>query len=191
MERVELNGADIEYDVRGSGAPVVFIHGAILSDGFVPVIEQTGIAENFQIVHYRRRGYAGSSRALAGMTMQGWAGDCIALSHVAGHSFGAGIALQMAIDAPGRVRKLALLEPPLLSLVPSGEQFTEWAASVGEIYDSGDRTAATDMVLAGAYGRDYRRFTDGALPAGAFERAVSASSWLAEVSLRSTVFGDI
>ena len=64
MERVQLNGADIEYDVRGSGAPVVFIHGAILSDGFVPVIEQTGIAENFQIVHYRRRGYAGSSRAV-------------------------------------------------------------------------------------------------------------------------------
>ena len=87
----------------------------------MPVIGQTGIAENFQIVHYRRRGYAGSSRALAGMTMQEWAGDCIALlnhmgiasAHVAGHSFGAGIALQMAIDAPGRVRKLALLEPPL------------------------------------------------------------------------------
>jgi pimeloyl-ACP methyl ester carboxylesterase len=61
------------------------------------------------------------------MTMQGWAGDCIALlnhlgiasAHAAGHSYGAGIALQMAIDAPGRVRKLALLEPPLLSLVPS------------------------------------------------------------------------
>ncbi len=111
MERVRLNGADIEFDVRGSGAPAVFIHGAILSDGFVPVIEQTGIAENFQIVHYRRRGYAGSSRAVAGMTMQGWAGDCIALlnhlgiasAHVAGHSFGAGIALQMAIDAPWHI----------------------------------------------------------------------------------------
>jgi len=181
MERVQLNGADIEYEVRGSGAPVVFIHGSILSDGFVPVIEQTGIAENFQIVHYRRRGYAGSSRAVAGMTMQGWADDCIALlnhlgiasAHVAGHSFGAGIALQMAIDAPGRVRKLALLEPPLLSLVPSGGQFTEWVASVREIYDSGDKTAAMDMVLAGAYGQDYRRFTDVALPAGAFDRAVS------------------
>jgi pimeloyl-ACP methyl ester carboxylesterase len=181
MERVQLNGTDIEYEVRGSGAPMVFIHGAALSDGFVPVIEQPGIVENFQIVHYRRRGYAGSSRAPAGMTMQGWADDCVALlnhlgiasAHVAGHSFGAGIALQMAIDAPGRVRKLALLEPPLLSLVPSGEQFTEWAASVGEIYDSGDRTAATDMVLAGAYGQDYRRFTDGVLLAGAFDRAVS------------------
>jgi pimeloyl-ACP methyl ester carboxylesterase len=180
MERVQLNGADVEYDVRGSGAPVVFIHGSILSDGFVPVIEQTGIAENFQIVHYRRRGYAGSSRAVAGMTMQGWAGDCVALlnhlgiasAHVAGHSFGASIALQMAIDAPGRVRKLALLEPPLLSLVPSGGQFTEWAASVCKIYDSGDKTAAMDMVLAGAYGQDYRRFTDVALP-GALDRAVS------------------
>jgi pimeloyl-ACP methyl ester carboxylesterase len=166
MERVQLNGADIEYDVRGSGAPVVFIHGAILSDGFVPVIEQAGIAENFQIVHYRRRGYARSSRAVAGMKMQGWAGDCIALlnhlgiasAHVAGHSFGAGIALQMAIDAPGRVRKLALLEPPLGSLVPSGAQFTEWVASVREIYDSGDKTAATDIALAGVYGQDYRRF---------------------------------
>ena len=76
MERVQLNGADIEYEVRGSGAPVVFIHGSIQSDGFVPVIEQTGIAENFQIVHYRRRGYAGSSRALAGMTMLVTASRC-------------------------------------------------------------------------------------------------------------------
>ena len=76
MERVQLNGADVEYEVRGSGAPVVFIHGSILSDGFVPVIQQIGIAENFQIVHYRRRGYASSSRAVSGMTMQGWAGDC-------------------------------------------------------------------------------------------------------------------
>jgi pimeloyl-ACP methyl ester carboxylesterase len=79
----------------------------------------------------------------------------------------------MAIDAPGRVRKLALLEPPLLSLVPSGGSFAEWAESVREIYESGDKPAATDIVLAGAYGQDYRRFTDAALPAGSFDRAVS------------------
>jgi hypothetical protein len=48
MERVQLNGADIEHDVRGSGAPVVFIYGAILSDGFVPVIEQTGTRRIFR-----------------------------------------------------------------------------------------------------------------------------------------------
>jgi pimeloyl-ACP methyl ester carboxylesterase len=199
MERVQLNGADIEYDVRGSGEPVVFIHGAILSDGFLPVIKQTGIEENFRIVNYRRRGYAGSSRAPSGMTIQGWAGDCIALlkhlgiasAHVAGHSFGAAIALQMAIDAPDRVRKLALLEPPLLSLVASGWPFAEWAASVREIYDSGDKTAATDIVLAGAYGQDYRRFTDGALPAGAFDRAVSDIDTYFQVELGAMQSWDI
>jgi pimeloyl-ACP methyl ester carboxylesterase len=181
MERVQLNGADIQYEVRGSGPPVIFIHGAILSDGFVPVIAQSAIAANFQVVHYRRRGYAGSSRASSGMTMQGWADDCIALlnhlgiasAHVVGHSFGACVALQMAIDAPGRVRKLALLEPPLGSLVPSGGQFAEWVATVREIYDSGDKTAAMDISLAGAYGQDYRRFTASALPVGSFDRAVS------------------
>jgi pimeloyl-ACP methyl ester carboxylesterase len=181
MQRVRLNGSDVEYEVRGSGTPVVFIHGAILSDGFVPVIEQPGIAENFQIVHYRRRGYAGSSNAPAGMTMQGWAGDCIALldhlgiasAHVAGHSFGACVALQMAIDAPDRVRKLALLEPPLGSLVPSGAQFGEWVATVREIYESGDKTRAMDFSLAGAYGQDYRRFSEAAMPAGSFDRAAS------------------
>ncbi|RKU00169.1 hypothetical protein C7H84_27280 [Burkholderia sp. Nafp2/4-1b] len=199
MERVKLNGADVEYDVRGSGAPVVFIHGAILSDGFVPVIEQAGIAENFRIVHYRRRGYAGSSRAVAGMSMQEWAGDCIALldhlgiasAHVAGHSFGAGIALQMAIDAPSRVRTLALLEPPLGALVPSAEQFAEWTTTVREIYDSGDKAAAADMVLAGAYGQDYRRFTDGALPAGAFDRAVSDIDTYFQVELGAMLRWDI
>ena len=41
MERLQLNDADIEYEARGSGEAVVFIHGAVLSDGFVPVIEQT------------------------------------------------------------------------------------------------------------------------------------------------------
>src|SRR5262249_19042228 len=59
------------------------------------------------------------------------------------------------------------------SLVPSGGQFTEWVTAVREIYDSGDKAAAMDMSLAGAYGQDYRRITDGALPVGAFDRAVS------------------
>jgi len=70
------------------------------------------------------------------------------------------------------VRKLALLEPPLGSLVPAGEQLAQWMAPVREVYDLGDKTAATDMILAGTYGQDYRRFTDSALPVGAFDRAV-------------------
>ena len=44
MKRVQLNGADIEYEVRGSGAPVVFIHGAPMinpgpEDKIYPVVK--------------------------------------------------------------------------------------------------------------------------------------------------------
>jgi pimeloyl-ACP methyl ester carboxylesterase len=81
------------------------------------------------------------------------------------------------------VRKLALLEPPLGSLVPSGEQFAEWMAPVREIYESGDKTAAMDVILAGTYGQDYRRFTDRALPARAFDRAVSDVDTFFQVEL--------
>ena len=35
MQRVNVNSADIEYEVQGSGEPVVLIHGQILADAFL------------------------------------------------------------------------------------------------------------------------------------------------------------
>ena len=34
MQRVNVNSADIEYEVQGSGEPVVLIHGSILAERF-------------------------------------------------------------------------------------------------------------------------------------------------------------
>jgi pimeloyl-ACP methyl ester carboxylesterase len=76
-------------------------------------------------------------------------------------------------------------------LVPSGGQFTEWVASVRKIYDSGDKTAAMDTVLAGAYGQDYRRFIDVALPTGAFDRAVSDIDTYFQVELGAMLHWNI
>ena len=85
---------------------------------------------------------------------------------MAGHSFGAGIAFADGDRCPRQSAEAGFAgTAALLSLVPSRGQFTEWVASVREIYDSGDKTAAIDMVLAGAYGQDYRR-SEVALPAG-------------------------
>ena len=47
-------------------------------------------------------------------------------AHVAGHSTGAAIALQLATDGPDIVHMLALLEPPLTG-VPSAGAFFEKA----------------------------------------------------------------
>ena len=65
----------------------------------------------------------------------------IARAHVVGHSSGAAVAAQLALDEPDRVATLVLLELSLLS-VPSGEAFLEAAAPVFDAYASGDHEGA-------------------------------------------------
>ena len=69
MQRVNVNSADIEYEVQGSGEPVVLIHGAILADAFYSLRAEPCIANNFRVIAYHRRGFAGSSRASAPFTI--------------------------------------------------------------------------------------------------------------------------
>ena len=62
-------------------------------------------------------------------------------AHVAGHSSGADIALQLALDCPELVHTLTLLEPPLLG-VPSAGAFFEKAGPALAAYGSGERERA-------------------------------------------------
>src|SRR5680860_919067 len=59
--RVSLPDADLEVKIRGSGEPVVLIQTALTADEFLPVARQPEIRDNFQVLLYHRRGYAGSS----------------------------------------------------------------------------------------------------------------------------------
>jgi hypothetical protein len=36
MQRVNLDGVDLEYDVQGSGEPLLLIYGSIVADAFFP-----------------------------------------------------------------------------------------------------------------------------------------------------------
>jgi hypothetical protein len=38
MEIANINGIDLQYDVKGSGEPVILIHGAIIADANFPLI---------------------------------------------------------------------------------------------------------------------------------------------------------
>ena len=128
MQRVNLNGVDLEYDVQGSGEPLLLIHGSILADAFFPLLAEPRIANNYRVISYHRRGFAGSARARDPFTIGQQAADSRALlrylgiprAHVAGHSYGAAIALQWALDAPAEIQSLALLEPPCLHQFPRG-----------------------------------------------------------------------
>jgi pimeloyl-ACP methyl ester carboxylesterase len=192
MQRVSLNGVDLEYDVQGAGEPLLLIHGSILADAFFPLLTEPRIANHYRVISYHRRGFAGSSRASVPFTIAQQATDGRALlqhlgiprAHVAGHSYGAAIAIQWAFDAPTAIQSLALLEPPLVASIPSGPTFWEGVASVRQqLYDPGDKVGAIDAFLTAVVGANYRQIIEQFLPPGALELAVTDLDTFFQVEL--------
>lgn len=181
MEQVTINGATLEYAVQGTGEPLVLIHGAILADAFDPLLHEPALANSYRIITYHRRGFAGSDRAPAPFSIQQQAADCRALinhlgiprAHIAGHSYGAITALQLALDAPDVMRSLALLEPVVLDAIPSGPSFGTGLEPIIAIYNQGDKAGAVDGFLAAVLGAGYRQILEQTLPPGALELAVT------------------
>ncbi|WP_047864875.1 alpha/beta fold hydrolase [Rubrobacter aplysinae] len=178
MERARIDGAELEYEVRGAGEPVVLVHGSIIGDAFAPLFAEPELAERYQLITYHRRGFAGSTHPDGPVSIEQHAADCRALmqhlgvrrAHLAGYSYGGPIVLQLALDAPEMVHSLALLEPALF-FVPSAEQFMQEVGPIVQMYEAGDKRGAIDGFQQVVVGPEYRSMLDRALP-GAFEQAV-------------------
>ena len=56
MERASLDEAELEYEVSGTGEPVVFIHGAFIADTFRPLLAEPTLAGRYRLILYHRRG---------------------------------------------------------------------------------------------------------------------------------------
>jgi pimeloyl-ACP methyl ester carboxylesterase len=114
-QHLELDDARIAFWVTGQGEPLVLLHASLSADWFLPVAEAlTG----FQVVRTHRAGY-GESRDLAGdLGIPDHARHAaevlrslgISRAHWVGHSSGATVALQAAVDYPELVHSLVLLE---------------------------------------------------------------------------------
>ena len=127
MERAPVNGGEVEYEVRGRGEPILFIHGALVADAFHPLMNEPSLA-GYRLINYHRRGYGASSaeQGPAEAYIERHAADAAALlrdldmdqAHVVGQSSGALIALQLALDSPEVVKSLVLLEVPRPSSDP-------------------------------------------------------------------------
>jgi pimeloyl-ACP methyl ester carboxylesterase len=175
LDRAQLEGVELEYEVRGAGEPVVLVHNGPLIDGFKPLLEHPAIVERYRVVHYHRAGYAGSSRLAGPLTFAEEAATTRALlrhlgierAHVVGHSSSGSMVLQLALDAPDAVQSLALLEPALLA-VPAPPEVLQAV----ELYRAGDKAKAFDTFLLGTCGPDYRPALEQAVP-GAFDQAVA------------------
>ena len=86
-------------------------------------------------------------------------------AHIVGHSSGANVALQLALDAPDTVQSLALLEPALMS-VPSAATSRVFVGTAVSRYRAGDKAGAVDTFLQGVCGPGYRGVLDRRLPDG-------------------------
>jgi pimeloyl-ACP methyl ester carboxylesterase len=160
MESVTLNGATLEYEATGSGEPLLLI-SPVLADGFVPLLSQPALADRHLLISYHKRGWAGSTHTPPPVSISDHGADAAALldhlgiprAHIAGHSSGAAVAAQLALDRPDMVQTVILMELSLLS-VPSGERFLEQAAPAFEAYASGDhaRALARFMTLVSGLG---------------------------------------
>ena len=161
MERVEVNGAELEFEIDGSGEPVLLID-MLIPDCFVPLLTEPSLADRYQLIRFHKRGWVGSTHTPPPVGIGDHAADAAALldelgverAHIVGHSTGASIAAQLALDYPDKVHTLVLLEPTLVSL-PLGQAFLQSAGPVFDAYERGDHAAAFAMFAATASGLDW------------------------------------
>jgi pimeloyl-ACP methyl ester carboxylesterase len=119
MGRVDVGGVVTEYEVTGQGRPVVLLHGwpdsARLWRHQVPALATAG----FQVVVPDLRGFgrSGKPEAVEAYSLAAVAADVQAIlaeetiskAHLVGHDWGAALAWQLALRAPGSVDHLVAL----------------------------------------------------------------------------------
>jgi len=128
MAKVDINGARLEVIDQGAGDPVVFVHGSA-SDYRTWQAQLDEFRSQYRAVAYSRRYHWPNDRIPDGAdySMNEHVGDLQALLrsldggpvHLVGHSYGAFVALLLAIREPRRVRTLVLAEPPVITLFVS------------------------------------------------------------------------
>jgi pimeloyl-ACP methyl ester carboxylesterase len=103
------------YEVHGEGIPLVLLHGAYMTiDLMAPVL--SGLAQTRQVIAVEQQGHGRTADVDRPITYEQMADDTAGLlahvdieqADVLGYSMGGGIALQLAIRHPERVRKLVV-----------------------------------------------------------------------------------
>jgi len=153
MAEIEIRGAKLFYTERGSGEPVVFVHGG-LSDYRTWAPQLEAIGERYRAITYSRRWHWPNAPVPAGGTshMDTHVEDLAefitsigaAPANVVGNSWGAYTSLVLARRYPALVRSLVVEEPPVIPLF-----FKNGAPTTGELIRAFARRPRTAAALMG------------------------------------------
>jgi pimeloyl-ACP methyl ester carboxylesterase len=158
---VDVDGSPVRLMEAGEGDLLLFLHGW----GLTPRSYQEGITRltraGVKVLAPCLPGFGGSAApALGDISMASYAKrigrllDVLEVEHpvfVAGHSFGGGVAIQLATDRPGRVRSLTLVNSvggaPGRRTGMTDTSWLRWAAgTVGELDARGLLRAAPSLL---------------------------------------------
>jgi 3-oxoadipate enol-lactonase len=181
VDRAPVEGIELQYELRGSGDPVVLIHWGVASAFAEPLLNEPALAD-YQLLTHHRAGFGASSRVEGPLTIADHARHCRLLLrhlgldrvHVVGHSSSATIALQLALDYPDAAQTVVSMEAA--RPIPQTELQTEFIRTyiqpAVQRYRAGDTAAAVDTFFRGVFGEGYRPALEEGLP-GAFGEAVA------------------
>ncbi|MET9210975.1 MULTISPECIES: alpha/beta fold hydrolase [unclassified Nocardia] len=172
--RVRAGEVGLEVIIGGAGAPLVLIQTGLLAEECAPLA--TALGRDFTTIRYHRRGYAGSDPVSGPGSIGRDARDCAALltalgidsAHVLGLSYSGAVALQLAADAPERVRSLVLIEPPPVHVA----EFRSVNAELQREYREAGSAVALGHLMGIVSGSGWRDVLDRQLP-GAREQATA------------------
>jgi pimeloyl-ACP methyl ester carboxylesterase len=157
-ETLQVPGASLYYEVRGSGPVLLMIPGGPMdADGFKGIADR--IADTYTVVTYDCRGNSRSPMqgSWDDLTVGLFADDARRLldavspdqADVLGSSGGATYALDLVARHPSRVRTLVAHEPPVSELLPDAARYHALNEQVGETYRSEGTFAAMQMFANG------------------------------------------
>jgi pimeloyl-ACP methyl ester carboxylesterase len=189
-----INGVQLYWELSGGGGePAVLVHGSWGDHAnWAQVVPE--FSTFLSVATYDRRGHSRSERPPGQGRIQEDVADLAALiehmfggaAHVIGNSFGAAIALNLAVERPELIRSLVAHEPPLFGLLEGQTEVQGPLAAVQERI-----AAVVPLLQAGNFESGARRFVETiAFGPGAWDQlpqvtrdvfVFNASTWLDEL----------
>lgn len=141
MPEMDLDGIVIAYDVAGKGPPVLMLHGFPQTRALWNEVAPD-MAKRFTVVTADLRGYGASSKPEALADLSNYAFRAMAEDQrrlmaalgfdtfrLVGHDRGARVAHRLALDAPGTVERLVLMD-----IVPTHYLLSNWSLPIARAY---------------------------------------------------------
>ena len=170
---VRVPGAALHFAERGTGTPVVLVHGTLGSvDTWRAQLDT--FAAHHRVVVYSRRYHPPNDPQSGPYTLERHVADLIAVIealrlervHLVGASYGAYVVLGATLRRPDLVRSLVLEEPPIRPWLGRSHV----GDSLRRAFDAGVIEPARTAFARGDSVAALRRFVDGVRGAGTFDR---------------------